>query len=59
MALSTRLDFRDSEIFALLKDLQVETLLYGMARAEHEETRRIISHFNYPSPADALSTERP
>lgn len=40
-----RLDFRDSEIFNLLKDLQVETLLYGMARAEHEETRRIISHF--------------
>ena len=40
-----RLDLRDSEIFTLLKDLQVETLLYGMARTEHEETRRIISHF--------------
>jgi tRNA nucleotidyltransferase (CCA-adding enzyme) len=40
-----RLDFRDSEIFNLLKDLPVETLLYGMARTEHEETRRIISHF--------------
>ena len=40
-----RLDLRDSEIFTLLKGLQVETLLYGMARAEHEESRRIISHF--------------
>lgn len=40
-----RLNLCDSEIFNLLKNLKVETLLYGMARAEHEETRRIISHF--------------
>jgi tRNA nucleotidyltransferase (CCA-adding enzyme) len=35
----------DSRTYFMLKDLPVETLLYGMARTEHEETRRLISHF--------------
>ncbi|ABA88546.1 adenosine-specific tRNA nucleotidyltransferase [Syntrophotalea carbinolica DSM 2380] len=37
--------WRDSDIHALLKDLPVEALLYGMAITEHEEARRTISHF--------------
>jgi tRNA nucleotidyltransferase (CCA-adding enzyme) len=35
----------DSQVYFLLKALPVEILLYGMARTEHEATRRVISRF--------------
>jgi tRNA nucleotidyltransferase (CCA-adding enzyme) len=42
---SQRRNLSNSEVYRMLRELPIEALLYGMARTEHEEARRLMSHF--------------
>ncbi|MBI3753159.1 MAG: CBS domain-containing protein [Deltaproteobacteria bacterium] len=43
--LQMKKDFKNSEVYAILKPLPMEDILYIMARTKSDDTKKLISHF--------------